>query len=122
MLEIILQYEKDFFRKDFCNNIANLEMRLSKDFIEYSRSGKIYSRDTVIQGLSKLKEDRNIEITLLSANIALVTYISCSNNKKTLRTSIWENNHDDWKIRFYQGTPCAAHKYNSDSASCRLLS
>jgi len=111
MTNIILQYEKDFFSKTFCNNREKLENRFSKDFIEYGKSGFVYDREDVITSLLGLSKDRNIDIiqfslTALCENILLARYIShhVDDNSYALRTSVWRYEDDSWKIFFHQGT------------------
>jgi len=110
--EMILQYEKDFFNLEFCSNRLNLENRLSKDFVEYGKSGCVYDRESTITALLDLSENRWIditqfELTSLSENILLVNYISYdrSVNSHALRTSIWKKEDNAWKLYFHQGTP-----------------
>jgi len=111
MTEIILQYEKDFFSKAFCYVRGNLENRLSNDFIEYGKSGRVYDRESTINALHGLPEDRNIEITqfsltVLSESILLARYVSHhrDDNSHALRTSIWKLEDNIWKLFFHQGT------------------
>ena len=112
MKELILGYEKDFFSQSFCSNIKNLESRLSKEFYEYGKSGSVHDRAIVINSLNNLPSDRQIEIlqfelTQLSECVLLVNYISHhkDDNSYVLRTSIWINEDETWKLFFHQGTP-----------------
>ena len=112
MNEKILQYEKDFFSFKFCSNRANLENRLAKDFFEYGKSGIIHTRESTINSLASLIEDRRIEIinfelTALSEGVLLVHYTSWHKDDDlyTLRTSIWRYEDGEWKLYFHQGTP-----------------
>ena len=111
MKELILSYEKDFFSKSFCNNIKNLENRLSKEFYEYGKSGSVYDRAAVIKSLNNLPSDRQIEIlefklTELSECVLLANYITHhkDNNSYVMRTSIWKIEEKIWKLFFHQGT------------------
>jgi len=112
MKDLLLQYEKDFFNAEFCGSRANLETRLSKDFIEYGKSGSIHDRESTIRALMDLSEDKQIEIaqfeiTALDDEIVLVHYTSYDKdeNSYSLRTSIWKIEGGNWKIYFHQGTP-----------------
>jgi hypothetical protein len=111
MEKLILQYEKDLFSAKFCKNRLNLESRLSKNFIEYGKSGYIYDRESTINALMNLQEDKQIEIMQfelieLNENILLVHYISHhkEDDSYALRTSIWKNEDDKLKLYFHQGT------------------
>ena len=110
---MILQFEKDFFDVDFCCNKINLENRLSVNFYEYGKSGVIHDRDRTINMLLKMQNNRNITIdnfsaTLLDENVILAHYLSydIDSEQYALRTSIWKQEDDLWKMFFHQGTPC----------------
>ena len=109
--KIILGYEMDFFRKVFCDNIQNLEDRIHDEFMEIGKSGQVFDKNSIINYLSHLATDRDIEIQefvlkYLRDDILVANYIS--NEKETdalaLRTSIWVKEHSDWKLYFHQGT------------------
>jgi hypothetical protein len=112
MEDIILQYEKDFFSSEFCRNKKNLVIRLSKDFIEYGESGSVYDRESTINALMNLSENKKIKIMQfklisLSEDILLAHYISHDENSNSyaMRTSIWKIENNTWKLYFHQGTP-----------------
>lgn len=112
MKDLILRYEQDFFDVDFCSNAANLERRLSFDFIEYGRSGRIYDRQDIIAYLLNRKECPNLEIHHFSikkmcGDIILAHYLSIdpSLNQCTRRSSVWRKEDGLWKLLFHQGTP-----------------
>lgn len=111
MKNMILQYEKYFFRADFCQNKLNLENRLSDKFCEYSCSGNIHNKHSMINELKNISEDRPIEIfdfelRVLCEDNLLVHYKSYDKvtNTSALRTSIWKKENNLWKIFFHQGT------------------
>ena len=110
--DLILEYEKDFFDKNFCDNRSNLEERLAPNFIEYGKSGKTYDRGNAIKALCDLPQNRQIEITnfkvsQLSCDALLARYIShdLKDDAYALRTSIWKYEDGKWKLYFHQGTP-----------------
>ena len=107
----ILKYENDFFSKDFCNNIENLNIRIHDDFIEFGKSGQVFHKNTIIEYLKNLDKDRNIEISSfkiknINEDLVMATYISYEKeiDTKALRSSIWKREHSDWKLYFHQGT------------------
>ena len=106
-----MRYETDFFSFEFCKNKLNLENRLADDFVEFGRSGKVWTRRDVINGLSAITEDKPYEISnfqadMLSETVVLARYISLNkeSGEKALRSSVWVKNNGGWKIRFHQGT------------------
>ena len=92
---------------------AYLDQILSPEFIEFGRSGKVYSRE---ETLSSAYHDirctlplKNFTAHLIDANVYLVTYISESTSDGEMlaanRSSIWIKTPRGWQLRFHQGTP-----------------
>lgn len=107
----ILEYENDFFSKKFCENIKNLNNRIHDDFIEFGKSGKVFDKDSIVQYLNNLETDRDIEIysfeiKIVKEGFLVANYISDEKeiDKRALRTSIWINENENWKLYFHQGT------------------
>lgn len=111
--ETLFQYEMDFFCAEFCKDVNNLESRISEDFYEIGSSGVEITRDEVIEALSGLVEDREIELSefavdMLDENTALARYKAHfkENGKVSWRTSIWKRQKGDWVMFYHQGTEC----------------
>lgn len=109
--EELLEYEKDFYRKSFCDKRENLDARIDDEFFEFGKSGKIYNKLDVIESLSRLDRDRNIEITsfeikVLEGEVVMTNYISHEKDISIscLRTSIWKKADEKWRLCFHQGT------------------
>ncbi len=85
-----------------------LEIYISKEFLEFGSSGKIYNYADTISSLPGEKareiEVLNFRINQLSRNVVLATYTSLENNIYTLRFSIWKKTNRIWKMVFHQGT------------------
>ncbi len=109
--KLILEYENDFFRKDFCKSIQNLDKRIHDEFREFGKSGMLFKKSSIVEFLSNLDTDRDIEIIdfgikKINDDLIMANYIS---NEKdlgihALRTSVWVKDGVDWKIYFHQGT------------------
>lgn len=95
-----------------------LEQLLHPEFDEVGRSGRWYSRETVINFLStqELHPDvvsQGFAVAELVAGVALLTYRSAqlgpdkNSQTHTLRSSIWLQTGKDWQLRHHQGTPAA---------------
>ena len=91
---------------------TQLATLLTDDFQEFGSSGRIYDKPTII---SELRDESPRQLSLenfqafpISADIALVTYISTrisdGETSYALRSSIWVHQDGAWKIRFHQGT------------------
>lgn len=89
---------------------------LMDDFVEFGSSGTVYDKHTIFKALTESPEDRDIhisdfELAVLSEGVALVTYRCESktsnsgiNVRKTIRSSIWKREGNQWKMLFHQGT------------------
>ncbi|WP_231984810.1 DUF4440 domain-containing protein [Pseudomonas libanensis] len=84
---------------------------LADDFVEFGASGAVWgSKAEVIAGLQDevFSERRMTEFALkmLSTNVALVTYRSHRQGVgNSLRSSVWREEHGQWRMVFHQGTP-----------------
>jgi hypothetical protein len=116
--KLILEYENDFFNKDFCDVKGNLDMRIHDEFFEIGKSGQIFYKDSIIGFLNNLDSDRDIEIIDfkvkdLRGGLLIANYIS--NEKElginALRTSIWMKEEGEWKLLFHQGTITELESY-----------
>jgi hypothetical protein len=95
-----------------------LEQLLHRDFNEVGRSGRQYSRETVVRFLESLESQPAVvsdsfAVVELGPNIALLTYRSAHVEagrtlvNHTLRSSVWLNAAGIWQLRYHQGTPAA---------------
>lgn len=81
-------------------------MRLiADDFVEFGRSGRVWTRDSLRRLLeapptAPMPIDR-FEVVRLSDAVALVTYRGAMAN----RSSVWVRRDGRWQMRFHQGTP-----------------
>lgn len=109
--EIIVKYENDFFTKAFCDDKRNLDKRIHNEFFEIGKSGQLFDKNTIINYLSNLDSDRDIDIIDfktkdLKNGLMMANYIADEKELgiNTLRTSIWVIEDGDWKLLFHQGT------------------
>lgn len=103
---------KSEVRKD-ANKIADL---MAEDFVEFTSSGYIanYTKGEVFQAIDDNTELnwelKDFKIKELSNDYVLATYKVIKHNeadeskKYSLRSSIWQNIDDKWKMMFHQGT------------------
>jgi hypothetical protein len=93
---------------------AQLEALLDQDFMEFGSSGRVWTREQILDLLATEiytpPSVEDFECTLLSESIALVTYRTVRTNpvpsleSATLRCSIWISHSGTWRVRFHQGT------------------
>lgn len=89
-----------------------MERILAADFVEFGRSGRVYSRDDILELPSRAIDARlrDFAVQAIGRDVALVTYVSAvSRDDGTIelgnRSSIWTRDRDRWQLRFHQGTP-----------------
>lgn len=115
MAEQIKQLEIKLLHSDMKANPILSDELLADDFEEISDTGEIHSRQSVINWLiNKSNHDRwsltQFKIRLLSADCVLATYyakrITSGNHEAdiTIRSSIWKQYKDHWKMVFHQGS------------------
>lgn len=89
-----------------------MEQILAPSFFEFGRSGRIHSREEVLnapkQKIRATLPLKNFEAKLISENVALLTYQS-EVEYETLeignRSSLWKKTETGWQLTFHQGTP-----------------
>jgi hypothetical protein len=93
-------------------NAARLSSLLADSFKEFGSSGRVYSKEDVIVALQEEPASlslTNFEMRLLAEGVALVTYQSRNEGDEAsptvaLRSSIWIQEGEDWRMIFHQGT------------------
>jgi hypothetical protein len=109
----LTQLEEDMWREGTRYNPAFQERRFAPDFIEFGRSGQVYSREQAICTESRpilaMLPLPNLSVRLLDSNTAQVTYDSRvadgGTHQYAHRSSIWSRIGGVWVMRFHQGTP-----------------
>lgn len=90
---------------------------IGEEFVEFSASGRIYDKQSVIAGLLNeaafpeavpVRTPAEFRVRLLSDTAALVTYTVSHTGKdgdgSTVRASVWTRRPSGWQIIFHQGT------------------
>jgi len=93
---------------------AALDLLIADEFIEFSVSGKIWCKSTILNAISEWPAIERViddfSVRELSASLCLVTYRSTLKSgadrlsTSSLRSSIWRLQNDQWQIIFHQGT------------------
>jgi hypothetical protein len=117
LLDRLRALEIELHRLETRRNRDRLEQLLHPDFVEFSRSGRRYSRREVLAEFSESNaalepvHAEQFELVELDRGIALVTYLSAHKaetgllSSYTLRSSLWVETKAGWRMRFHQGTP-----------------
>lgn len=113
VLEELIEHEPIFHRPELGTTRADLERMTGEDFWEIAASGRRYSRSFVLDELEKHYSQPQEEHLVasgfhcreLAAGIYLLSYnLVQPGDRKTRRTTIWQQTSDGWKIVFHQGT------------------
>lgn len=111
--EELKKREPIFHRPEFGTTRKDFEKMTEETFREVGASGKMYSRNFILNTLEKrFSEDYNdswqvkdFNCTSLAENVYLATYTLLQGKDRTTRRStIWKKSNGDWKIVYHQGT------------------
>jgi hypothetical protein len=95
-------------------NRARVAALLSEDFLEFGSSGRVWSREQILELLAT--EDyqpptmEDFRCSSIAKGVALVRYrtvrtdAESGESSTTLRSSIWIEDSGGWRVRFHQGT------------------
>ena len=105
--ELLLRLEAALAARDPDGIEGGLRSLIADDFVEFGRSGRTWTRDSIRALLEGPREDPvaidDFAVDRLADGVALVTYRTAA----AKRSSIWVRSGDRWRIRFHQGTPTA---------------
>jgi hypothetical protein len=106
--------EESLWRTETRFDQSYMDRVLSPDYFEFGRSGRIYTREEVLnvppQEIKARLPLREFKAHPLTNDVALVTYVSEVLSGELLignRSSLWVRTPTGWRIVFHQGTPAA---------------
>ena len=114
--QLLETLEENLWKSETRFDMDWMERTLASDFLEFGRSGRVYSRNETL-GLESQPIDARLPLEdfrarLISPDVALVTYISAVAYGGVVelgnRSSIWSRTECGWELRFHQGTPTTA--------------
>jgi aminoglycoside 6'-N-acetyltransferase len=87
---------------------GQLNKLIADDFLEFGSSGKVYNKQDCIKPdeTSRKFAVSECKIKELSKDVTLATYKTTEDGIASLRSSIWKQYGDEWKMIFHQGTKC----------------
>lgn len=113
----LFELERKLHSLSVRQNAAEISALLAPEFFEFGSSGRIWSRQDILERLPQEDggtpiESWNYQATPLSDDVVLVTYVSQRLTdgrpaSQFLRSSIWRRINDVWVMAFHQGTPAA---------------
>jgi hypothetical protein len=114
-LQELREREPIFHRPELGTDYASM---VTDDFREIGASGRIYSREYVLEVLADrlsgapsqdVWETSDFACRKLSEEYFLLTYALLQNGvRRTRRTTLWRLIDGEWKIAFHQGTLAAS--------------
>lgn len=116
LLDEISRLETELHHPGVPCSRERLEQLLHPGFHEVGRSGRPYSRDTVIGYLASVKvapavESWDFALEELGEGCVLLTFKSAQRAEDgslleaALRSSIWRRTPQGWQLYYHQGTP-----------------
>lgn len=113
ILAELVAREPIFHHPEFGTKRADFEEIMADDFWETGASGRIYSRQFVLDELERrfarpqedIWETSNFACRRLAQDLYLLTYTLLQNQTRlTRRATIWRKTTTGWKIVYHQGT------------------
>lgn len=116
LLPLLRQLETELHRPAARGDRHRLDALLHDDFLEFGRSGGIYTKaDTLDQLPTEAASGtiwaQDFSLRSLAPGVAMLNYRSACQQpdsrleRHTLRTSIWTLTDKGWQMSFHQGTP-----------------
>ena len=106
--EEILALEERLLLPEVRTSAAALDRLIADEFMEFGSSGQTYTKQDVIAQLQAapnfVVKVEHFRVMTLAPDVALATY----RTGRSLRSSIWRQEHGAWRIVFHQGTVIAS--------------
>ena len=110
--ERIRELEESLWIPDTRFDRAYMDRVLAPDFVEFGRSGRVYSRQVAIDvqrmGIPARLPLPHFEVRGVAPGVALATYRSDvaypTGRELANRASLWLHADGRWQLRFHQGT------------------
>jgi hypothetical protein len=117
IIELVRTCEEKLLDPKFRKDRARVSGLLAEDFTEFGASGRIWSREQILDLLETEEFDppriEGFACRQISPGVMLATYCTVRTSSLTgdrtvaLRSSIWTNESGEWRMRFHQGTKTA---------------
>jgi hypothetical protein len=109
---VVVALERRLLNPRVRSSKTDLDELIADDFIEFGRSGHVWTKNTILDSLSRAPpadiEIDSVQCRQISENAILITYrsrrVGEDQPAETLRSSIWQRRGDGWQIIFHQGT------------------
>lgn len=115
LTEQLYQLEKRLLQPEVRRSVSELANLLADDFVEFGSSGRVFSKQQVVEGLPHSPTLQmailNFQAKPLAPDVVLTTFYLIKQNETrvemrySLRSSIWKFIDGRWQMVFHQGTP-----------------
>jgi hypothetical protein len=116
LLQELCELEVALHQPEVRRDRGRLDELLHESFVEFGRSGLVYSKADILVSLPEESAPSGIwsqdfAVAELADGLALLTYRSAAIDTKgnlsrhSLRSSVWQRTARGWQMRFHQGTP-----------------
>ena len=126
ILDELRRREPIFHNPEFGSTTAEFERSTSPDYWEVGASGRRYSRDFILNELTKNDhfvdaaaagwQTSEFGLRRLGPDTYLLTYTLDQAGRRTRRSTIWQNSDNAWRILYHQGTIIAADEDDRSSS------
>ena len=117
VLAALMAREPIFHQAEFGSSRQDFERMTARDFWEVGASGRVYTREWVLEELERRRVAGEVEDRLeasefvcrrLGENCWLLTYALVQGGvRRTRRATVWEWVEGQWRIVYHQGTVVA---------------
>ncbi len=108
----IRRLEESLLSRETRSSPAALAQLIADDFVEFGASGRIFDKAHIIAALPAESDTAytlsDFRVKPFSPTVVLATYratrFSNGERQRSLRSSLWQLNGEQWQMVFHQGT------------------
>ncbi len=105
--ERVVALERDLLTDEVRSDPAALAALLHPDWTEIGRSGRLWTREEMFAVIAPLPEPVTLDtvaVSRIDETTILLLWRALTDQRSTLRSSLWVRHAGDWRQRFHQGT------------------
>lgn len=105
--ERVVALERDLLTDDVRSDPAAVAAMLHPDWAEIGRSGRLWTREEMLSTVAPLTEPVTLDTVTVSRvdeTTILLLWRAVTDQRSTLRSSLWVRESGTWRQRFHQGT------------------
>jgi ribonuclease HI len=105
--ERVIALERDLLSEEVRSDPAAIAALLDPAWTEIGRSGRLWGRDELLAAIGPLTEPVTLDVVSVARvtdDVILLVWRASTDQRTTLRSSLWIRTGGDWRQRFHQGT------------------